>query len=128
MNSDQAFASSKKTYYYSGSFLISDQYRFGAIKKAYIKGDKLIIKGSLRRFLPKNFQESIYAKYLRSRTRKYKLTKNTKYKVGSGYDGWHNIRKSKFNRWIKNLSKLHNGLGFDMKVKNGKVIWMRTSP
>lgn len=128
VKTDKVHAASKGTYYYVGSFNPTGQYQTGAIKKAYLKGSKLVVKGSLLRYTPKNYKTYSNSEYLKSKTRKFKLTKNTKYKTGSGYSGWQNVSKSYFNKWIKGLSKSQNGLGFIIKVKNGKVVWMKTSP
>ena len=128
MKPDKVQAASKGTYYYVGSFMTKDPYHSGAIKKAYLTKKRLVLKGSIKRYTPKNYKTFTNPTYLKSKTRKFKLTKSTKYKTGSGYSGWQNISKSEFNKWIKSLSKSHSGLGFVMKVKNGKVVWMKTSP
>ena len=119
----QVKAASKRTYYYGGGLRKKEYtgWKDAAVKKVYIKGNKLYVKGSLLKFNKEDDYDN--AIYLKQKLRKFKITNKTKYysRGGTGPDEYYS--KSVFKYRMKHYFT-NSGLGFTIKVKNGKVIWV----
>lgn len=59
------------------------------------------------------------------KTRKFKLTKRTKYYIAGGEDSMQRISKAKCARYLRKGSKGLLSFGITLKVRSGKVVEAR---
>lgn len=121
-------AKSKYTYY--DTLLYPEQYveyydehkksKSGIAYDACVKKNKLKITGAMTKGR-KAFDNDKKRKFLGEKTRVFRLTKKTKYRIESGEDS-QKISKSKFAAFMKKGSKGLLVFGVDLKVKSGKVV------
>lgn len=116
-----ATSKSSTTYYYSCMSGQKD-----GIYSMEMKGNKLIIKGT---FAKSSSSSNVSEKYFNGETMKYKkitfvLAKNCKFYATGGEDGAVAYSKQTFKDGYVTQPDL--GLGFLVKVKNGKVVAIYT--
>lgn len=89
-----------------------------------IKGNKLKISGALTKGSRLN-DTSKKVKFMGEKTRKFKLTKRTKYYIAGGEDSMQRISKAKCARYLRKGSKGLLSFGITLKVRSGKVVEAR---
>lgn len=113
---DTTLNPSEYVYYYDQS----KKEKQGIAYDASIKGNILRISGAVTkgRYLMDNSKK---VKFMGEKTRKYTITKKTKYYFGNDED-FGKISKGKFSRYLRKGSKGLLSFGIALKVRSGKVV------
>lgn len=115
MASAPLLQSSKTVYYKASHSQGPDFYREGKIYNIVLKKNKIITYGSFKKSSSMNYGQGVYCK---SKKRVFRLAKNVKYYSNGGKMGKVRISKGS----MKSLcGSAPSGLGFFLKVRNGKV-------
>lgn len=111
---------SEYVYYYDSS----KKNKQGIAYDASIKGNKFKISGALTKGSRLN-DTSKKVKFMGEKTRKFKITKRTKYYIAGGEDSMQRISKAKCARYLRKGSKGLLSFGITLKVRAEKVVEAR---
>lgn len=85
-----------------------------------IKGNKLRISGTLRK--GEKLFDARKGKFMGEKTRKFIITKKTKFYMSGGEDPTERLSKSKFSRYLRKGSKGMLQFAIGIKVRYKKVV------
>ena len=111
--------------YYIGSYMgkEKDTDKLGVISKVVFKKDKMIVYGSLRGVSDSGDVDNFDSyKYYKSKKRTFKLSKKVKFYSTGGTGPTKRLKKKNFINSCKASNKEPDGIGFEFKIKNGKVV------